>query len=117
MNETFGNFTLVVIGINVLWLSIDADLNTGSSIVDAPPLFQTMESLFAIFFTFEISVRIGAFEDKRNIWKDAWTVFDSLIVCLMLVELILVPLLAGGAGIDLGSLAVLKIFRIARVFR
>ena len=34
----------------------------------------------------------------------------------MLVELILVPIMSGG-GVDLGSLSVLKIFRIARVFR
>ena len=34
----------------------------------------------------------------------------------MLVELILVPIMSGG-GVDLGSLSVLKVFRIARVFR
>ena len=66
----------------MIWLSIDADLNTGSSITDAPPLFQTMESLFAVFFTFEIGVRIGAFKDKRNCRKDGWTVFDSVFVVM-----------------------------------
>ena len=30
-NDLFGNLTLVVIAFNVLWLAIDADLNTGSS--------------------------------------------------------------------------------------
>jgi hypothetical protein len=115
-NDLFGNLTLVVIAFNVLWLAIDADLNTGSSLADAPPLFVTMELLFAVFFTFEIGVRLGSFKKKTDARKDGWTVFDSLIVALMLFELILVPLMAGG-GVDLGSLSVLKIFRIARVFR
>ena len=47
-----------------------------------------MENLFCVYFCVELGFRFGAFKQKKNCAKDAWFVFDSVLVGLMVPELI-----------------------------
>lgn len=120
-HSLFESITLVVIGFNALWISIDIDWNTADVLSDAHPVFIAAENLFALFFSLELGIRFGAFESKRNCLKDAWFVFDALMVAIMAFETWVVALiwasLGGGKGLSLGNATLVRMLRLLRITR
>lgn len=82
----FENFTMVVIVVYALYMSIDMDLNTADIITETHPVFIVCEQLFCFYFFFELVIRFAAFEKKCNCLKDAWFVFDLALVVMMVAE-------------------------------
>lgn len=119
----FGKITLAVITINAVYIGIDADRNTADTLLDADLPFQIFENLFAAFFTFELAVRFMAFQHKRNCLKDAWFVFDSFLVGLMVLEtwclsaVLLMTGSSGGVSLPTGPLRLLRLLRLSRLVR
>eukprot|EP00928_Gymnodinium_smaydae_P022249 TRINITY_DN18745_c0_g1_i1.p1 TRINITY_DN18745_c0_g1~~TRINITY_DN18745_c0_g1_i1.p1 ORF type:complete len:716 (-),score=122.51 TRINITY_DN18745_c0_g1_i1:41-2188(-) len=119
----FDKATLLVIAINALWISIDTDLNKAPILLQADPLFIVAENLFCTYFTFEWTMRFLSFRRKRNGLKDAWFVFDTIMVLLMVFETWLLSLYilsldqpqGGGGNTDIMSLA--RLLRLARMAR
>jgi len=117
----FENFTLVVIGLNALWIWIDTDFNPGDMILNSPPVFQFIEYSFCVYFAFEWSMRFCAFKGKCNCLKDSWFVFDTLLVLSMILEtwlmtavfLVISSTSVGG----LGNASILRIARLLRLMR
>jgi hypothetical protein len=122
-SHVFEYFTLAVIAFNALWISIDTDNNEALTLADASPVFQIAENAFCVYFSFEWFVRFCSFREKRNCLKDAWFVFDSALVTLMVGEtwvmnLILLFAAGGGAsGGAMGNTSVLKLFRLVLLTR
>jgi len=120
-NSFFENFTLGVISFNALWLSIDTDLNSAATLVDAHPVFIVAENAFCVFFTGELLVRFGSFARKINCMKDPWFCFDFLLVTMMVLETWVLGLvmlaLGGGSGSGLGNSGLLKLMRLMRLSR
>eukprot|EP00445_Apocalathium_hangoei_P082382 CAMPEP_0204181354 /NCGR_PEP_ID=MMETSP0361-20130328/51827_1 /ASSEMBLY_ACC=CAM_ASM_000343 /TAXON_ID=268821 /ORGANISM="Scrippsiella Hangoei, Strain SHTV-5" /LENGTH=690 /DNA_ID=CAMNT_0051140921 /DNA_START=141 /DNA_END=2210 /DNA_ORIENTATION=- len=118
-----GNFekiTLGVIAFNALWISIDTDGNSASTLLEAMPQFQIAEQMFCVYFSFEWFVRFKSFKRKRNGLKDAWFVFDSSLVFMMVAEtwVMSVFLLISGAGSGgLGNASILRMARLLRLSR
>lgn len=50
-------------------------------------LLGGLDVAVTLFFLFEISVRYIAHEDKRNFFKSAWNVFDTLVVVISLIPI------------------------------
>ena len=96
-SSKFENTTFGVIGINALYMGIDSDNNTADMIDTAHITFQLCESLFCIYFTFELTVRFMSFKLKRNCFRDGWFSFDFILVSLMISETWILPLALGGA--------------------
>eukprot|EP00928_Gymnodinium_smaydae_P026269 TRINITY_DN20688_c0_g3_i1.p1 TRINITY_DN20688_c0_g3~~TRINITY_DN20688_c0_g3_i1.p1 ORF type:complete len:726 (+),score=127.24 TRINITY_DN20688_c0_g3_i1:39-2216(+) len=117
----FDNFTLFVIAFNSLWIAIDTDLNTGTTLLDAEPGFVIADNFFCVYFCFELFVRFSAFKTKRNCLKDMWFCFDSGLVTMMVLETwvmtIVFLLLFGGSGTASVNLNVLKMVRMVRLTR
>jgi len=117
----FEHVTLAVIGLNALWIWIDTDYNPGSMLLNSPPFFQSVEYFFCIYFSFELAMRFGAFKYKRNGLRDAWFVFDSLLVATMVFEswimTAVVLLASGGGGGGLGNTSILRMARLLRLTR
>lgn len=122
-NGIFEKVTLAVISLNAFWISYDTDANSAVTLSDADIQFQIAEHLFCTFFSFEWLVRFTAFKNKTNCLKDAWFVFDSLLVSTMVAEtwiLVLVLKLMGQSssnGNPLGNSALLRIARLLRLSR
>eukprot|EP00927_Polykrikos_kofoidii_P010395 TRINITY_DN14394_c0_g1_i1.p1 TRINITY_DN14394_c0_g1~~TRINITY_DN14394_c0_g1_i1.p1 ORF type:complete len:652 (-),score=178.72 TRINITY_DN14394_c0_g1_i1:124-1854(-) len=125
-SSVFEQFTLLVIGLNAIWIWIDTDYNTYESLVEAPPIFQVMEQFFCIYFSFELCFRFFAFRSKRDCFKDSWFVFDACLVSMMVLEtwgLQLMRLVLGSddsrAGIfaDASALRLLRLVRLTRMAR
>eukprot|EP00747_Dinoflagellata_sp_TGD_P125262 gnl/TRDRNA2_/TRDRNA2_174129_c1_seq8.p1 gnl/TRDRNA2_/TRDRNA2_174129_c1~~gnl/TRDRNA2_/TRDRNA2_174129_c1_seq8.p1 ORF type:complete len:847 (+),score=184.71 gnl/TRDRNA2_/TRDRNA2_174129_c1_seq8:255-2543(+) len=117
----FEQLTLIVIALNAIWIAVDTDYNEAEMLVDADRVFQVVENLFCIYFTFEISARFGAFKSKRDCVKDPWFVFDAALVGMMIVEtwIITIALLifdVGSIGV-LGNLSMLRMARMVKMLR
>lgn len=121
-SQHFEYVTLFVIAFNAIWIAIDADLNTAITLLDAEPVFQVAEHGFCVFFTFEWTVRFLSFRRKRNCARDAWFIFDSLLVTMMIAETWIMTLAiyfasGGGSSSGLGNTSVLKLVRLVRLTR
>jgi len=118
-HTAFEKMTLVVIGLNAIWIGVDTDWNHASMLLEADPIFQIAEHLFCMYFLFEWTMRFGAFERKCNGLRDAWFVFDSVLVFTMVVETWAMPAFFVIAGSSSGSNALgnASILRIARLLR
>eukprot|EP00443_Scrippsiella_acuminata_P084631 CAMPEP_0115439764 /NCGR_PEP_ID=MMETSP0271-20121206/35944_1 /TAXON_ID=71861 /ORGANISM="Scrippsiella trochoidea, Strain CCMP3099" /LENGTH=628 /DNA_ID=CAMNT_0002865465 /DNA_START=73 /DNA_END=1956 /DNA_ORIENTATION=+ len=119
--QLFEKITLCVIAFNAVWIGVDTDWNDADILLDASPAFQIAEHSFCLFFSFEWFSRFMSFADKRNGLRDAWFVFDSSLVFMMVMEtwmLTVVMLLSGaGGGGGLGNASILRMARLARLSR
>lgn len=101
-------------------MSIDADLNKATLLPNADPLFQVAENLFCFGFTFELGIRFFALKRKKKCLKDAWFIFDAMLVILMIVEVwgvYLVMLLNGESVSVFQNATILRILRVLRLLR
>jgi hypothetical protein len=118
-DSRFENFTLSVIVMNALWISVDTDMNKADTILNAKPHFIAADVLFFGYFSLELFTRFMAFERKCSCFKDAWFVFDSALVFLYAFDPFTIGLIAhlsGGGGLNLPT-AILRLFRLARLSR
>jgi len=123
-SPNFERLTLLVIAINSVYIGVDADNNKAETLVQATWPYQMSDNLFCLFFTIEIIVRFIAFADKRNCLRDAWFIFDSTLVALMVAEtwiltLFLAAFLGPSEGVSLptGPLRLLRLLRLSRLVR
>lgn len=121
-SPVFENSTLFVIVLNAFWIFIDTDYNDAEILWNAEPIFIVVENLFCAYFLFEWMVRFLAFEQKSNTGKDAWFVFDSILMALMAGETWLLNIFLWMIGADkssnpLGNASILKLIRLLRLTR
>ncbi|CAE7405030.1 para [Symbiodinium natans] len=116
----FENFTLFIIGVNSLWIAFDTDNNDAAIITEAKVEFQIVENIFCAFFTFEWLVRWMAFRRTAYAFMDAWFVFDTLLVTLMILETWITPIVLGMLSISsdgIGDASILRLVRLLRLAR
>jgi voltage-gated sodium channel len=114
----FENVTLCVIVCNAIWIAVDTDWNTSSTLLDAGEGFIVADVLFFAYFSMELIIRFCAFERKFDCAKDAWFMFDTFLVALYAFDPFVMAGIAsasGGGGLDGGSLP--RLLRLARLSR
>jgi voltage-gated sodium channel len=126
-SKKFEYTTLTVIVMNAGYLGYDGDFSArypkpqnlydcGSFPADECVQFAVFEVFFATYFTFEIIVRFLAYRIKRDCLSDAWFVFDSVLVTIMVIETWILPFATDGGG-PLAQLSVLRLLRLLRITR
>lgn len=118
----FENTTMAIIVIYAIWMSVDTDYNTGTTLADTSTVFIVGEQFFCTFFTGELLIRFLAFERKANCLKDGWFVFDSILVAMMVAEtwilnVVILSMSASSADSPVGDMGVLRLMRLARLTR
>lgn len=125
-NKKFEGLTFVFIGINSLYIGIDADVSARVGKPDdlydpkTPIGFIIMENVFCLYFTFEVVVRFIGFKSwhPNVIRKDLWFLFDGTLVTMMVLETWIFPIFGiGGALSQLSVLRLLRLLRISRMAR
>mmetsp|Transcript_8614 Transcript_8614/g.24752 ORF Transcript_8614/g.24752 Transcript_8614/m.24752 type:complete len:708 (+) Transcript_8614:78-2201(+) len=117
----FDKLTLIIIALNAIWIGIDTDYNKSDTLLQAHPVFQGAEQFFCVYFSFEWFVRFMSFKRKRDGLRDAWFVFDSSLVFMMVAETWILTIMifssgaAGGGGMNNAS--ILRMARLARLSR
>eukprot|EP00931_Biecheleriopsis_adriatica_P041201 TRINITY_DN23578_c0_g1_i1.p1 TRINITY_DN23578_c0_g1~~TRINITY_DN23578_c0_g1_i1.p1 ORF type:complete len:898 (+),score=206.83 TRINITY_DN23578_c0_g1_i1:263-2695(+) len=116
----FDNLTLSLVLVNSIWIAVDLDLNDADLIVDAHPVFIIAENLFCLYFFGEVIIRFGAFQKKRNAFKDPWFIFDFTLVTLMVLEtwVLTIVVLASGSRFTIpGGTTMFRMIRLVRLLR
>merc|ERR1712216_89999 len=78
---------------------------------------------FCFFFVTELLIRFGAFKKKLDCFQDAWFVFDSILVIMMVLETWVMTLVILFSAEDsersssMGNASVLRIARLLRLSR
>jgi hypothetical protein len=121
-SDKFNNFTVFVVCLNAIYIGVDADHNNAENIFDAHWFFMISSNLFAVYFTFELVVRMLAFRRKRDCFKDGWFKFDLFLVTTMILDTwvlsISMKLLGGGsAPIPVQPLRMLRLAKLTRMAR
>jgi hypothetical protein len=119
-SPTFENMTFAVIFLVTIWLAIDADYNNSQTLVDAEWPFIIGANFFCSYFTFELSVRFGAFRRKRDIIKDFSFMFDAVLVIQDIIETWIMTIYLLASEKTEGSpmnFQVLRVLRMAKLFR
>lgn len=124
----FEQLTLIVIGINAVWIGIDTDYNK-SVLLAADAFFIVMENFFCLFFFSEWVVRYMSFRQTLQALRDSWFVFDSILVGITIMEtwvmtLVLIAASNGSSGAtlnlfdtDASTLRLLRLLRLSRMAR
>lgn len=120
-SNAFGVFSMLLVLTNAIWIGVDAEFNTAETMSDADAIYQVAEHTYTILFLLELFVRFGAYQTLWVTWRDRWLMFDLALVCLMIMEAWLLPIvqhIAGDStGDELAGLSVLRIARVLRLFR
>eukprot|EP00928_Gymnodinium_smaydae_P042647 TRINITY_DN28687_c0_g5_i2.p1 TRINITY_DN28687_c0_g5~~TRINITY_DN28687_c0_g5_i2.p1 ORF type:complete len:657 (-),score=133.08 TRINITY_DN28687_c0_g5_i2:90-2060(-) len=120
----FETGTLVVICLNAVWISIDADYNSSDTLVQAPIAFQVIENMFCTFFVFEWLVRFTAFRRTLDCVRDSWFVFDSVLATAIVLETWVMTVFVLTWGVqdsrgvrDISILRMARLLKITRIAR
>lgn len=129
-NDHFQHFTLFIIVVNALWIGVDTEWNHKVLVKDngdypLEPSSIVVENLFCVYFTAEVLIRFFAFRSKCSFWRDAWFVFDSLLVTCMVIETWIIAVIelasgsSGGASFlsNFSALRLLRLLRLTRMAR
>eukprot|EP00927_Polykrikos_kofoidii_P083258 TRINITY_DN8487_c0_g2_i1.p1 TRINITY_DN8487_c0_g2~~TRINITY_DN8487_c0_g2_i1.p1 ORF type:complete len:801 (+),score=117.49 TRINITY_DN8487_c0_g2_i1:225-2627(+) len=124
-HQIFDYATLCIIAFNALWIALDTDGNTAEVLVEAHPIFQLAENFFCAYFSMEWLIRYKAFKRKRDGLKDAWFVFDSCMVGLMVAETWVLSIIiiasseskSSESNASMGNASILRIARLMRLSR
>lgn len=129
-NKQFDTFILVIIVLNATWIGVDLDHNpTNHPEKKGKIVFTIVENLFTAVFFVEIVIRFFSYNRWLSFFIDPrmrlWNWFDSLLVCLMVVETWIIEIYSAIAGSDQGvgvpkalqPLRLLRLLRITRIFR
>jgi len=116
-HQCFEFLQLFVISVNSIWIAVDVDVNGSKSLFQCHPAFIGAEFAFFSFFSIEWIVRFGAFRIKHNCLRDAWFVFDSMLLALMCLDVVIMPFTAGSGSGKASDTSVLKLLRITRLAR
>lgn len=118
-SKAFEFATLGMISANALAIGVDADYSARfgkpDNLNDGPIGFIIVEWTFAIYFTSEVIIRFLAYKNKTDCLCDAWFVFDSVLVTMMVIETWVLPFV-GSSG-PLSQLSILRLLRLLRITR
>jgi len=129
-SDRFQHFTLSVIVDNALWIGVDTEWNH-KYLKDAQenfpldPYAMIVENIFCVYFTAEVVIRFLAYKRKCDCFRDAWFVFDSLLVSCMVLETWIIAIItaatggSGGASFlsNFSALRLLRLLRLTRMAR
>jgi hypothetical protein len=122
-SQAFETLTLLVIGLNAIYIAIEVDYNDAEIVTDAQPIFQIAQNLFCSFFFIEVIVRFSAFRYKIYCFYDLWFLMDSLLAFLMVLDTWLIGLIVlistdpTQAASELRKTSLLRVARLLRLTR
>eukprot|EP00927_Polykrikos_kofoidii_P006317 TRINITY_DN12566_c0_g1_i4.p1 TRINITY_DN12566_c0_g1~~TRINITY_DN12566_c0_g1_i4.p1 ORF type:complete len:781 (-),score=151.63 TRINITY_DN12566_c0_g1_i4:164-2506(-) len=118
-SDFFINTTLAVIGLNAVYIGVDADNNDAKVLANAKVGYQIFEHFFFLYFAMEWGVRFLAFANKRDCFRDQWFVFDSVLFLLMFLETWMLGYMLQGGVVNMptGLIKMMRLLRLTRMVR
>lgn len=120
-SKVFEFSTLGMICFNALMIGVDTDYNARigkpENLWEGPIGFIIIENMFCGYFTIEVLIRFFAYKKKTDSLCDAWFIFDSALVSMMIAETWVMPFIGAGGPGFLGVFRLLRLLRITRISR
>lgn len=122
-SRIFVAVSMTMVLLNAGWLGYEAEKNDAEMLYSSDIFFIIVENVFCGYFLLEVLIRFAAFKRKCHALQDAWMIFDTILVVLMIVEVWLWPLLEHFTQDDalsknkVRSWAVLRVARILKIVR
>lgn len=114
--SVFKILSILVICFNFAFIIVQTDHKMSHLNADKPSSHSIVEMCFTIFYTFELGVQILVHRKVFFFGPDmVWNWFDSVIVIVAVVELVLSAL--GQSKGNMSFLRVLRFLKVSRVFR
>ena len=114
----FSSIILLVIIANTVVLSVDKFPAFDESVQD---VFQVLITTFTVVFTFEVIIKIIGV-GVRGFIADRFNIFDSVIVLISLIEMVIEAMSTGeehggGSGGAISAMRALRLFRVFKLFK
>jgi len=106
----------VIIISNALFCGVEVEYMAHMKIQEPPLAFKIMSIVYAVTFTMELAVRLGA--EGRTFFKPPtawWNLFDAIICLVSLLEV--AADFEGSAGRQLPSVRTIRMARVVRILR
>ena len=117
LHPHFQTMDMVMILVYAIWMGIDADWNSALLITDAHAIFQLADHFFCIYFVTELILRFFAYQGCRDRLRDAWFVFDAILVPLTIFDTWVMTILALATPVDQREATFVRRTEILRSFR
>ena len=117
-NTCFSYVIITFIALNSLMMGIQADWMVTHVGQQAPVVFDALEYIFAVIFTWELVMRIFVYNIaffKMPDWK--WNIFDSVVVFLQVFDIITTLAVGGNNGGNLNFMRLVRLMRLLRILR
>lgn len=117
-NTCFGYVIISFIALNSLMMGIQADWMVTHIGEEAPVVFDVLEYIFAVVFTWELLMRIFVYNIsflRMPDWK--WNIFDSVVVFLQVFDIITTLAIGGNNGGNLNFMRLVRLMRLLRILR
>ena len=82
----FELLTISIIFVNAFWIGYDQQFNRAGVVHQAEPVYMVADNFFCAYFMLEIGIRFQAFATKRRCLRDGWFIFDSFLVCQLVLD-------------------------------
>eukprot|EP00927_Polykrikos_kofoidii_P022798 TRINITY_DN21175_c0_g1_i1.p1 TRINITY_DN21175_c0_g1~~TRINITY_DN21175_c0_g1_i1.p1 ORF type:complete len:887 (+),score=135.49 TRINITY_DN21175_c0_g1_i1:62-2662(+) len=120
-HSVFENLTLLIIGVNAIWIWVETDYNPAEVYLNSSVEFQVADNILCVYFTLEWFIRFNAFSRKLDCLTHRSFLFDSALVALMVTEswvMTAVLWLANmGKSAGYGDASILRVLRLLRLTR
>ena len=117
-NTCFSYVIITFIALNSLMMGIQADWMVTHVGQQAPVVFDVLEYIFAVIFTWELVMRIFVYNIaffRMPDWK--WNIFDSIVVFLQVFDIITTLAVGGNNGGNLNFMRLVRLMRLLRILR
>eukprot|EP00933_Yihiella_yeosuensis_P072244 TRINITY_DN80590_c0_g1_i1.p1 TRINITY_DN80590_c0_g1~~TRINITY_DN80590_c0_g1_i1.p1 ORF type:complete len:669 (-),score=102.42 TRINITY_DN80590_c0_g1_i1:86-2008(-) len=126
-DERFHKISSIIILCNIVWLSVEVDLQNGPEWSSEATFCQIVDNFFCLAFCIDLAIRFVASRNKRVIFEESWFLFDFVLTAFTVCDTWIFPLLLwlklcsitahGGALKLVPMLRILRLLRVARVAR
>ncbi|CAJ1349888.1 unnamed protein product [Effrenium voratum] len=110
--------SMLMIGLNLMLLGLEADISARSGADDVPRFFIIANTAVVAFFVLELAVNFTA-EGCRDFFRGnerSWNIFDFIIIALSVVDACL-QFLSQSDSWQSGEARLIRAVRVARAFR
>lgn len=111
---------LIAICFNALWIGYSTDQQDPDG-KEPPNMYKMTDYGFCFFFSVEILLRIAAYRSPLSFFFDpvqrSWNLFDFMLVCFLIGETWMLPMVSKGGAPDLPALSSMRLLRMLRMVR
>ncbi|CAK9084559.1 unnamed protein product [Durusdinium trenchii] len=116
-HTVFETASMLMLLANAIAIGVQTDYMAVNQVPSVPQALRTMDMIFCIFFSLELTLRLVAFGKKFFVMTGcAWNILDIILVIAQVTEELLLAI-AGGMQSNADVMRAVRIMRVIKVLR